>query len=307
MATKEISLTAPMRQNLLSLQQTTDLLSVTQNRLATGKRVNTAIDDPANYFTAQGYLSRASDFAARKDAMLDAIQTVKSADNAITAMQALVDQAKGIATSALSTSDTASRAQYATQFNTIMSQIVDLARDAVFKGTNLLNNNTLTVKFNEKGDAKLDINGFIGTTLQNLTLTFVGTSTNSASNMAYNTTTGDFTSFGTGSELGIWSQSGAAQSVSTQSIEAALGLIAKATQNLRDQSKSIATGLNIVTIRQEFTKNMINTLKTGADNLTLADMNEEGANMLMLQTRQTLGITSLSLASQAAQSVLRLF
>jgi flagellin len=52
---------------------------------------------------------------------------------------------------------------------------------------------------------------------------------------------------------------------------------------------------------------MVNTLNTGADNLTLADMNEEGANMLMLQTRQNLGTTSLSLASQAAQAVLRLF
>ena len=62
-----------------------------------------------------------------------------------------------------------------------------------------------------------------------------------------------------------------------------------------------------ITIRQDFTTNMINTLKDGAANLTEADMNEEGANMLMLQTRQALGTTSLSLASQAAQSVLRLF
>jgi len=65
--------------------------------------------------------------------------------------------------------------------------------------------------------------------------------------------------------------------------------------------------MSIVTIRQDFTTGMIATLQTGADNLTLADMNEEGANMLMLQTRQSLGTTALSLASQAAQSVLRLF
>ena len=65
--------------------------------------------------------------------------------------------------------------------------------------------------------------------------------------------------------------------------------------------------MNIITIRQDFTSSMINTLQTGSDNLTLADMNEEGANMLMLQTRQSLGTTALSLAAQAAQSVLKLF
>jgi len=62
-----------------------------------------------------------------------------------------------------------------------------------------------------------------------------------------------------------------------------------------------------ISIRADFTDKMVNTLESGADNLTLADMNEEGANMLMLQTRQALGTTSLSLSSQAAQSVLRLF
>jgi flagellin len=65
--------------------------------------------------------------------------------------------------------------------------------------------------------------------------------------------------------------------------------------------------LSIVTTRQTFTDTMVNTLETGADNLTLADTNEEGANMLMLQTRQSLGTTSLSLASTAAQAVLKLF
>jgi flagellin-like hook-associated protein FlgL len=69
----------------------------------------------------------------------------------------------------------------------------------------------------------------------------------------------------------------------------------------------MAGNLAIVNTRLDFTNNMINTLQKGADNLTLADMNEEGANLLMLQTRQALGTTALSLASQQAQSVLRLF
>ena len=90
--------------------------------------------------------------------------------------------------------------------------------------------------------------------------------------------------------------------ISTQS-----AMLDTAINNLRTQSKSLSANLNIITTRQNFTDSMISTLQTGADNLTLADMNQEGANMLMLQTRQQLGTTSLSMSSQAAQSVLKLF
>jgi flagellin len=76
---------------------------------------------------------------------------------------------------------------------------------------------------------------------------------------------------------------------------------------LRAQARSFGSNLSTVQIRQDFTKAMINTLQTGADNVTLADPNEEGANLLALQTRQQLSTTALSLASQASQAVLRLF
>ena len=69
----------------------------------------------------------------------------------------------------------------------------------------------------------------------------------------------------------------------------------------------MSSNLSTVQIRQDFTKAMVNTLQTGADSLTLADSNEEGANLLALQTRQQLSTTALSLASQASQAVLRLF
>jgi flagellin len=80
-----------------------------------------------------------------------------------------------------------------------------------------------------------------------------------------------------------------------------------ARDTLRINSTELSNKLSTVTIRQDFTDKMINTLEDGAANLTNADLNEEGANLLMLQTRQSLGTTSLSMASQAAQSVLRLF
>jgi flagellin-like hook-associated protein FlgL len=76
---------------------------------------------------------------------------------------------------------------------------------------------------------------------------------------------------------------------------------------LRSQAQAFGSNLSTVQIRQDFTKAMINTLQTGSDGLTLADSNEEGANLLALQTRQQLSTTALSLASQASQAVLRLF
>ena len=90
-------------------------------------------------------------------------------------------------------------------------------------------------------------------------------------------------------------------------VNTAIVALDDATNTLRSESSNLSSNLSIITARQEFTQGMVNVLKDGAANLTNADMNEEGANMLMLQTRQALGTTSLSLASQAAQSVLRLF
>jgi len=80
-----------------------------------------------------------------------------------------------------------------------------------------------------------------------------------------------------------------------------------ALNSVRSQSSTFGSSLSIVQNRQDFTKAMINTLQSGADGLTLADSNEEGANLLALQTRQQLSTTALSLASQASQAVLRLF
>ena len=80
-----------------------------------------------------------------------------------------------------------------------------------------------------------------------------------------------------------------------------------AINTLRSQAKNLSNDLGTITTRQKFTSELINTLSDGADNLTLADINQEGANMLMLQTRQSLSTTSLSLSSQAASSILRLF
>src|ERR1700716_443003 len=96
-----IVLSAAVRQNLLSLQSTGDLLSTTQNRLASGKKVNTALDNPTNFFTAAGLDSRASDINNLLDGIGNGVQILQAANTGITSLQKLVDSAKSIANQAL--------------------------------------------------------------------------------------------------------------------------------------------------------------------------------------------------------------
>jgi flagellin len=279
MAINDISLTAGMRANLLNLQGTVQLLNRTQDRLSTGKKVNTPMDNPLNYFVAKSLTDRASDISVAKDSMSEGIQTLKAADNGIKAVNALIAAAKGIATSALSAS-ASEVTTLETQFNAVLTQIDNAANDSFYKGVNLLASDELTVNL---GDAStLTVTGFDAT----------------ASGLTISTATG---SGGAGKD---WEASG---QTGIDNINAAIDQLDAAVTDLRTQSQSLSSNSSVVTIRQDFANNMIATLTTGADNLTLADMNEEGANMLMLQTRQALGISALALSAQAAQSVLKLF
>jgi flagellin-like hook-associated protein FlgL len=98
-----IVLSAAVRQNLLSLQNTAELLATTQNRLASGKKVNTALDNPTNFFTAQGLDNRASDINNLLDAISNGVQVLQAANTGLTSLQKLVDTAKSIANQVLQT------------------------------------------------------------------------------------------------------------------------------------------------------------------------------------------------------------
>ena len=265
MAINSVSLTSAMRGNLISLQGTVNLLNQTQERLATGLKVNSALDNPTNYFAAQTLTNRAADLDSLNDGMNSGIQTLKAADAGIEGITDLIASAKGLAQAAFTSSATAS---LATQYDAVMAQLDTLVSDSGYNGINLLVGDDLTVNF-EGSSASL-------------TVTAV------ASQQA---------------DLGIL----AADFTDNATITAAIGELDAALDTLRTTASTFASNLSIVTARQEFSQNMINTLTEGADNLVLADMNEEAANMLMLQTRQALGTTALSISSQGAQSVLRLF
>ncbi len=287
-----ITLTSGIRQNLFSLQGTQSLLEQTQGRLASGKKVQSALDDPVNFFAAQGHQQRASDLAGRKDEMGEAVQTVQAANNGIDAITTLIESAKSLANSALSADSTTEASGLGSQFNNLLDQIDTLAADSGYKGINLLNGTDveLNVKFDEKGDSNITLKGFNGTSGQ------------TGSGLAIsNATTGASTAAG---DDVFWADN---TSVSTGRIDTSISNLDNAITTLRSQAKTLASNLSVITARQDFTSSMINTLEDGASDLVNANMEEESANMLMLQTRQSLGISSLSMASQASQSILQLF
>ena len=163
------------------------------------------------------------------------------------------------------------RVSYAAQFDEILSQIDQLAQDAGYKGVNLLQDNDLKVIFNEYRTSELIVEG------------------KDASSRG----------LGLASSIDNWQRDA--------DLEISIGQVENAINNLRTMASEFGTNYSIIQSREDFTDNLINVLEEGSDKLVLADMNEESANMLALQTRQQLGINSLSLASQASQSVLKLF
>lgn len=154
-----ITLTASMRSNLQSLQKTQSLMDMTQERLSTGNKVNSAIDNPSSYYTAQSLNNRASDLSSLLDSMGQAIQTIKSADQAITSITKFAEQAKAVASSALDSGSLDEIKSYQDQFNSIRNQITQLAGDASYKGVNLLTGDSLTVTFNEGRTSSITVDG----------------------------------------------------------------------------------------------------------------------------------------------------
>ncbi|MGV3489970.1 MAG: flagellin [Devosia sp.] len=171
------------------------------------------------------------------------------------------------------------RRNLVTQFNDLRDQLDKFSDDASFNGINLLRGDNLKLTFNETGSSTIDI--------QAKNEDGDPISVNNATLNIDLVVDADFDS--------------------DETIDAKLDILATSLGSLRSLASSFGSNLSIVENRTDFTKKMINTLETGAANLTLADANEEAANLLALQTRQQLSSTALSMASQADQAVLRLF
>jgi flagellin-like hook-associated protein FlgL len=373
-----VSLNAAVRQSLSAIQQTSSQAQVQQLRLATGKKVNSALDNPTNFFISEGLNSRANDLGRLLDSIGQATKAVEAADKGIRGLTKLVETAQGAArqalqsgasnlastgsalvggaaktaiaadagnlvvniggstqTFAVATGDTvqklvdtvnasnsglrasvgadnkltitagggesleiaaattdatatflgltegtvartaansnAVRTSLADQFNSLRTQVDQLARDSSYNGVNLLASDNLRVQFNEQNTSSISIKG----------VNFDSTG------LAIKTAANNFQA--------------------DSDINAALADLDKAITTLRSQASTFGANLSVVQNRQDFTRGLIDTLRNGSDALVLADTNEDGAKLATLNTRQQLATTALALASQSDQNVLRLF
>jgi flagellin-like hook-associated protein FlgL len=373
----DITLSSGIRQNLLSLQRTSADLTTTQEHLATGKKVNSAADNPGAYFTSQNLTNSANSLSSLLDQIGQGLQTIDAATNGLQGITSLLQQAlstvqqaqsnpfstaaattgtvslsggapsgaagnlllsvgtstatiaitSGEALSAIesavnsastttlggavSASDNGSgdlvlsststnftvganatatalglttgniagssstRTSLQSNYNTLLTQINQLAADSGYNGVNLIGGNNLQINFNETATSSLTINGV------------------------------NYNSAGLG--LSSISGSGAGSFFDGSALSGLVSGINNAISNVQSQTETFGTNSSTISTRQTFTTNMINTLQTGAANLVTADQNQESANLLTEQTQQQLEISALSIANQAHQAVLKLF
>lgn len=299
-----VTLSSTARTNLLALQNTAGLIGRTQDRLSTGLAIKSPIDDAVKYFQAKSLSDRASDLSERKDGIDQGVSTLETVIKATDGIEKLVKQMKGIVDAARSQSSD-ERLEAQNQLKELVTQVQRLVDDASYKGLNLLNStsSTLSVRFSEKTDSKLDVNG-VNLNGSAFYLSLSGT----ALGLAVTADASDVVvalGFSDGFTAYTLSQA-SVLAVFNSKADTVMQNFDRTISNLRSKASSIANNAAILRVRLDFTKEYVNVLQGGSDKLTLADLNEEGANILALQTRQQLGIQALALAGQAEQSILRL-
>jgi flagellin len=282
-----IVLSSSVRQNLLSLQSTADLLSTTQNRLATGNKVNSALDNPTSFFTAQSLDNRASDINNLLDSIGNGVQVLQAANTGITSLQKLVDTAKSIANQVLQTT-----VGYSVKSTSTSATTVGTAANLV-DGTNIKSGDTLTIAATGGGTAT-SITFTASESLDQLNAALaannVTASLNSAGKLVF-TTTNDAASATLGAVAGTaLAFTGVAAAVAPTADTASQAI----RSNLVSQYNNIIA--QITTTAQDSSFNGINLLNGDSLKLTF---NETGKSTLSI-TGVTYNATGLGLASLTA-------
>jgi flagellin len=271
-----VALTLGIRNSLFALGDISGQTAISNKRLATGKRVNDVLDNATNFFQAKGFTQLGSDLATLQDNISLNIKTLEVATKALDGIEKLLGSALGLVRQARSLAATSpDRAVLNTQATTVLAQVTNLANDATFNGKNLLKAtpDTLQINFNTE----------VGAALTFLTVAGVDT-TNTA----------------TGLNVVIGGTTDA-------DLDTAIQDLTNAITTVRTRASNYGTNIAVAQTRIDYNKAKVNSLRTGSDVLTLADINEEGATLAALQTRQQLAVQALSLANQSDQGILRLF
>ena len=283
--------------------KTQALVDKTQNRLSTGLSVAHPRDGAVRYFQAKSLDERAKAFMDRKSSINQGISSLEATLKAMDSLEQLTNQAIGIFESARSAGST-QRAEFENQLTELAKQIEKIVHDTSYQGLNLLNSSAskLSVRFSEMSESKLEVDG-----VDFKYSTFFQKSDGSAF-------VGTYERYQLGSRMGMeallseFNFDDASQLASFNAMaDLAVARLEQTKTYVQSKAASLANSLAILRVRSDFSQEYINTLEGGAEKLTVADLNQEGANMLALQTRQQLGIQALSFAGQSEQSILGLF
>jgi flagellin len=391
-----VSLSQGVLANLLALSNTTDQMNTVQNRLATGKKVNSALDNPTNFFLGFSFQTSINVLNERLDAITIGQRTIEEANNGITGLTSLIQSAQGslnqalasAATTAVLTGTTTTISGSAissslafTAFGFVASDVITVTDGSTAVTTTATNTiatfqSSLAASTNGKvrleiaGDGRILLEGAAATAA--VTISTNSGSTTALANLGFNSNTNggslNTTAASTGvtnstrtalaaqfnalrtqiDQLVVDSQYNGVALLNSQSltvftnetstakviltglnatstglgltstfaantfqdnyeVNAAITATKAALVTLQNQASTYASQVSILETRAQFTKQTTNNLNTGINDLTLADSNQVGAQLLALQTRQSLSSTALSLSTQADQNVLRLF
>lgn len=267
----QVNLTEPTRLSLIELQRLQALREQTTNRLSTGLRVQSAVDDPVDFFQARSLANRSGDISGLRDGIGQALSAVDASLAGVDAIEDLTQQLKGLALSARGASAD-QRAAIAEQFDSLRDQINNLAGDVSYQGVNLLDgtSGSLDVTVGDISGGEVSVEG----SLSDATGLGIGPSS-------------DFNGFATDAD-----------------IDNALSQINGAIEGLRSTASQFANNVATLNIRDQFSENLTNTLDEGVAKLVNADINEEAANLVAIQVRDQLAGAALGVATQSEGAVL---
>jgi flagellin-like hook-associated protein FlgL len=303
-----VALSIGIRTSLFALGDIGSQTATANKRLATGKKVSEAIDNPLNFFLAKGFDKNKLDLSNLLDTQNVALGSLNKTIKSIESITKLVEQVQGLARQALQSSDDSAggvRATLGEQIESTLNQITELTRDSGFNGKNLVGRtpDTLSISFNNETGANLTKLDVAGVDLRfNSALLGFGTAAQGFTTAAVPAPGIETTSFN-----GVGATGFANDAAGNGRIQALIDNSVNAVNRLQSVASTFAVNLSVLQVRIDYSKAQQRTLATASDAITLADVNEEGASLAALQTRQQIAVQALSLANQADQGILRLF
>lgn len=268
-----IALTEATRFQLQQVQQVAAIRQDANEALSSGLRVQSATDDPVDFFRANALSERAQDLFAAKDSLGQGLSSIEASLVGLDAIEDLAQQLRGLALSATGSSPD-QRAAIAEQFDLIRDQITAIAGDTTFGGNSLISTDAVDLQL-QGSDAPGNVITIEGLVSDAATLGISASVT--------------FNDFATAAD-----------------IEAAISQIDSAIVEARNNAQRLGSEAAAVQIQEDFIDNITNTLETGAANLVNADINQTAAELLSAQIREELGLTSLGLTTRNEQLVVGL-